>query len=1008
MLSIGMLAAGDEDYYLSVGSAGPVRADEYYREGGQTPGEWMGGGAGTLDLHGDVTAADLRAVLAGVDPRLGVPLVSGQAAQGRRRPGLFLTFSAPKGVSLLGALGDRAVADAVDGAHRAAVGDALGYLEDNALFARRGRGGVQRVATGGFVAAGFVHRTSRAGDPQLHTHVLAANLVQGTDGGWSAPDSRTLFRHARTAGFVYQAALRHYLTVGLGLGWGAVRAGMAEPAGIDPATLRRFSTRRVEIEGRLAETGETTARAAQVAAYRTRTAKDTHLSAGVLRASWELRAGDAGLTRDALDALTGPGRTPEALDVADLADRLTGPGGLTAKRSTFERRDAVRAVAEAAPDGIDRRTLERTVDLVLADPRVLLVTHQPTPTRPDPTPPGPAEALPEGRPGGDPAAPERPAEARHTTRDMWEAEARVLSGALARRRGNVAVVAPGVRDRVLGARPGLSDEQARAVERLLADGDGVSVLVGRAGTGKTFALDAARDGWQEAGLRVVGAAPSARAAAELQAGSGIPSTTLARLLLDAERPPGDGGGLPSGGVVVVDEAGMAGTRTLDRLLATAARDRAKVVLVGDPAQLPEIDAGGTLRALAARLDAPELTVNRRQAEVWERDALDRLRSGRPAAAVAIWRDHGRLVLADTAADARQALVGDWWEARQAGADAGMYALRRSDVDALNRLARRLHGEAGRLGGEEIEVGGRCYAVGDEIVALRNHRLLGLTNGTRGTVTAVDLHGGSLMVRAVDGRDIHVPSGYLQAGLVDHAYALTLHKAQGVTVDRAFLLGSDRLFREAGYVGMSRGRAGNDLYLVAGTEPDPDSHTRPERRSGVRNLPTAVETGQDGAIRTLVESLDRSHAQHLAAATGVVGPGPGRPLADLPAAREPAGAYGLGLGDERRRLLRRAALADPGAHLAPLGPPPAGGVARIRWSDAAMEVDAYRDRYRVTDPARMLGAVPAFGTLQAEDHARARMALRVAAAALDRPDPFAIADDRRLARDERADERGWSR
>ncbi|MDA8045309.1 MAG: relaxase domain-containing protein [Actinomycetota bacterium] len=1001
MLSIGMLAAGDEDYYLSVGSAGPVRADEYYREGGQTPGEWMGGGAGTLDLYGDVAAADLRAVLAGVDPRLGVPLVSGQAAQGRRRPGLFLTFSAPKGVSLLGALGDQAVADAVDGAHRAAVGDALGYLEDNALFARRGRGGTQRVATGGFVAAGFVHRTSRAGDPQLHTHVLAANLVQGADGGWSAPDSRTLFRHARTAGFVYQAALRHHLTAGLGLGWGAVRAGMAEPAGIDPATLRRFSTRRVEIEGRLAETGETTARAAQVAAYRTRTAKDTHLSAGVLRASWELRAGDAGLTPDALDAMTGPGRTPEALDVAALADRLTGPDGLTAKRSTFERRDVVRAVAEAALDGIDRRTLEQTVDLVLGDPRVLLVTHQPTPTRP-----GPAEALPEGRLGGDLAAPERPAEARYTTRDMWETETRVLSGAVARRGGSVAVVAPGVRDRVLAARPGLSDEQARAVERLLADGDGVSVLVGRAGTGKTFALDAARDGWQQAGLRVVGAAPSARAAAELQAGSGIPSTTLARLLLDAERPPADGGGLPRCGVVVVDEAGMAGTRTLDRLLAAAARDRAKVVLVGDPAQLPEIDAGGTLRALAARLDAPELTVNRRQAEVWERDALDRLRSGGPAAAVAIWRDHGRLVLADTAADARQALVGDWWAARQTGADAGMYALRRSDVDALNRLARRLHAEAGRLGDEEIEVGGRRYAVGDEIVALRNHRPLGLSNGTRGTVTAVDLHAGSLMVRAVDGRDIHVPSGYLQAGLVDHAYALTLHKAQGVTVDRAFLLGSDRLFREAGYVGMSRGRTGNDLYLVAGTEPDPDRHARAERRSDVGNLPTVVETGQDGAIRTLVESLGRSQAQHLAAATGVVGPGPGRPLATLPA-REHAGD-GLDLGDERRRLLRRAALADPGRHLAPLGPPPAGGVARIRWSDAATEVDAYRDRYGVTDPASMLGAVPAPGTLQAEDHARARMTVRVAAAALDRPDPFTIADDRRLARDERADERGRSR
>ncbi|MDA8045700.1 MAG: relaxase domain-containing protein [Actinomycetota bacterium] len=959
-----MLSAGDEDYYLAVGSAGPVRHDEYYSQDGDSPGVWVGGGSPALGLAGRVEGRALRAVLAGVDPSTGADLVSSLAGR-RRRPGMFLTFSAPKGVSLIGALGDPAVGRAIDAAHARAVADALGYLDDNAVFARRGHDGLERIGTGGLVAAGFVHRTSRAGDPQLHTHVLAANLVQGADGRWSALDSRSLFAHARTAGFVYQAALRDRLTRSLGLGWSPVRAGMAEPAGIARGVLREFSTRRRDIEEHLAAVGESGAKAAQVAAYRSRTAKDHDVDAGVLVESWRLRADDLGLSPEKVAALTGPGRTPEPLDVDGLVERLAGPAGLTAQRTTFARRDVIRAVAEAAGDGAARTAVEQTADRVLADERILVVGPTATGSGAD-------------RPAG-------AGESRYTTVDLVAAERRVLAGVERRRASGAGLVPAALQQKVLADLPSLSDEQAAAIERLLGDGDGVAVVVGRAGTGKTFALDACRSGWQTAGLRVIGAAPSARAAAELQAGAGIPSTTLARLLLDAERPFDAGGGLPRGGVVVVDEAGMAGTRTLDRLLKVAERDGTQVVLVGDPAQLPEIEAGGVLRAVAERLDAPELRDNRRQVDAWERDALDRLRAGQSARAVAVYRDHGRLVMADSAADARQALVADWWAAREDGAEVGMYALRRADVDGLNRLARAVQAETGRLGPVGLQAAGRVFAVGDEIVALRNDRRFGLVNGTRATVTAIDLASTSIEVRTAGGDSVHIPGGYLVAGHVDLGYALTLHKAQGATVDRAFLLGSDQLYREAGYVGMSRGRAGNDLYLVAGDDgAEIEAHTRPPAR------------GQDGAIRTLVESLGRSHAQQVATAAGIAGP-----LRDVEM--------------EHSALMRRAAFADPGPHLAPLGPPPAGGLGRLRWGDAAQAIDTYRARYQVTDPASLLGPVPLPGRRR-DDFDDAAAPVRVAAVELALPDPFLpdpaadLASVRQVeaGRGRGSDDRGWSR
>jgi hypothetical protein len=312
---------------------------------------------------------------------------------------------------------------------------------------------------------------------------------------------------------------------------------------------------------------------------------------------------------------------------------------------------------------------------------------------------------------------------------------------------------------------------------------------------------------------VTGVALAARAALELQTSAGIRSTTLTRLLgqVDDGR---DGSPLQPGSVLVVDEAGMVGTRQLARLLDHAEQQSVKVVLVGDPKQLPEIDAGGLFRALATRLPAIELTDNRRQSHGWEQAALDELRHGDPDAALAAYRRHGRIRTADTAEAVRDRLVDDWWTTAKENLPGSlMIALRRDDVDDLNHRARAKMLAAGRLTGPAIvtTAGGLELQAGDRIVCLRNAPRHGVVNGTRATITRTNPT--LRTVEAVDDRGVQLllPADYLDDGHVSHGYAITGHKAQGLTCDHTYTLGTETLYREWGYVAMSRGKLTNQLY-----------------------------------------------------------------------------------------------------------------------------------------------------------------------------------------------------
>jgi len=798
VLSVGKMVARSGEYYIATVARG---REEYYTGSGESQGFWLGEGARRLELEGPVAPDDLRLVLAGISPQ-GEILTAGRVDEAKRVAGFDLTWSAPKSVSLLFGLSDPAVSAIARGVHEDAVDQALGYLERHALRLRRGTGGEDSVGAEGLLAAAFTHRTSRAGDPQLHTHVLVANVAKGVDGTWSAPDARLLYHHSRTAGFLYQAALRAGLTRALGVRFGEVSRGMAELDGVPKALLRAFSTRRREIEHLMEEAGARSARSAEVAALVTRPAKgpgDAGATAVGLRERWLAQVGELGLgpaqEGGALDHVLGVEvwRTPSSVEIEQLLDHLAGPQGVTASHSAFERRDVARLVAEALPRGVRVGDVEALADRFLKRPDVLAMASV-------------------GRGG----------EVRHTTFEMLGIERSLLDAASRVRRNG-----RGIADRAdvvsaLNHFRLLTDEQAQMVASLTGSGAGVEVVVGKAGAGKTLALAAARMSWGSSGYRVIGTALSARAARGLRDGAGIESQSLASLLAGIESGRTQLGACD---VVVLDEAGMVGTRALSRIVQGAEVAGAKVVLVGDPRQLPEIEAGGALAGLIDRVGAVELSENRRQQSSWERVALDALRLGRANVALATYERAGRIHAAPTMAEAQKALAERWAESFRDGHDAVMLAASRRDVGSLNELARAELRRSGHLGEDLLEADGLGFASGDKVICLRNDRRLDVLNGTVGTVER--RASSSLVIETTDGTRM-LPTEYLEAGYLGHAYALTVHKSQGMTVERAFVLSSEALSQESGYVAMSRATQSTELFVPLGSSGDGLAHD-PRRR-----------------------------------------------------------------------------------------------------------------------------------------------------------------------------------
>jgi conjugative relaxase-like TrwC/TraI family protein len=723
-------------------------------------------------------------------------------------------FSAPKSVSLLAAGGSPQTRRLLAAGRAEALQVAISYLEAHGIGVRRDHNGTDRhQAVGGLVAVAFEHRLSRSGDPQFHTHVLVQNAAHGPDGRWTALDSDRLYAHLMAADHLYLAAERAALTERLGVRWGPVdaRSGAAEIVGLDDRRLiERFSKRSEEIDHWLAEQGLSGIKASSAAAVATRAPKDHGESEESVYQRWQRELAEQGVGERQLAEVCSGGRgrpaTRAELDAA--LSELAGPAGLTEQASTFTRAGVVDALAKRLPvakSALEALTqVEQTADRFLEERGVRVGRDR--------------------RLGVD----------RFSTPELLALERQLVESATERAGERCAVVRPELVRQVLDRHTTAGEDQAAMVRDLTQGGDGVAVVVGRAGSGKTWALGLARETFELAGYHVLGCASTGIATVGLADEGFTEARTVDRLLLDLGRGREE---LDDKTVLVVDEAAMVATRKLAPLLQHAERAGAKVVLVGDDRQFASIQAGGGFRALRLRLGASELTVNRRQVEAWEQRAIDDVRAGNLEQAIAAYAEHDRVCAFEARDDRDRALVADWWQAHEAGEQPVIYAHRRAQVDQLNQVCQRLRAQAGQLGPERLTVGDRTFAIGDVVVLGANARdRLGVGNGTTAVIVGLDVPGRTMTVRTLEDappRTVRLPGWYLDATVrpgqsrrVDLAYARTDMRSQGRTEQRALLALDGAEDMQGGYVQLTRSKERTDLYLTVGPEPLDADEERP--------------------------------------------------------------------------------------------------------------------------------------------------------------------------------------
>lgn len=793
-----------------------------------------------------------------LDPSLGLAsraealaaIEAGEAERGTRRAvaGFDFTFSIPKSASVLWAVADAGTQTLIADAHHAAVAEVVAFMEREVAATRAGASGrdgaVAQVDVAGLIATAFDHYDSRAGDPHLHTHVVISNKVQTVlDGKWRSLDGRPMHAAVVALSELHEAVFADHLTRMLGVSWEARDRGRdRNPAwvvtGVPEALVKEFSTRArhidaetdrlieryVETHGRRPSPATIMKLRAQ-ATLTTRPEKEVQ-SLAALTASWRERAGRV-LASDATSWARGVTANEEPLllradDVPlDMIDSLGADVVATVgeKRSTWHRWNLT---AEAARQTMAYRFAstedrEAVVGMVVdaAEAASLRLTPPELASRP-------AEFR-----RSDGTSVFRP---KHSALFSSEALLAAEDRLLERARTTTAPTVPLTTVERITKRPDskgrmLGDDQAAALTKIALSGRMVDVLVGPAGAGKTTAMSALRRAWEREHGRgsVVGLAPSAVAAQVLADDLSIQTENTAKWLDTHDR---TGETFRKRQLVIVDEASLAGTLSLDRITTLAAEAGAKVLLVGDHAQLQSVTAGGAFSFLVRdRDDAPELVDVHRFVNVWEKTASLALRYGRTDV-IDTYAEHGR-VIGGESEEMIDAAYTAWRTDTLDGRASVLVTDSNESVQALNNRARAdliLDGTVNARREVELHDGTRA-AAGDTVITRRNDRRLRagrswVRNGDRWTVTEVRDDGALTLHRAgrTWGASVVVPAEYAAEHL-DLGYAVTSYRAQGITVDSSHVLADASMTRETFYVAMTRGREENIAY-VAVDKPDP--------------------------------------------------------------------------------------------------------------------------------------------------------------------------------------------
>jgi conjugative relaxase-like TrwC/TraI family protein len=817
--------------------------EEYYTSSKEPPGVWTGQWCSELGLEGVVEADHLRALIRGADPTSGTELTTGTPP--RKVNAFDATFSAPKSVSLLQALGTPEVALAVSICHTEALVTALGVLDRRAALTRRQMDGVRTVAgTGGLAIATFVHHTSRAADPQLHSHCVIPNLVRRDDLRYVALDASYLYEWAKAAGSIYQEELRRRLSEALGVAWGEDRNGCREMVGFADEQLCVFSKRTSEIEARLEANGSALAETPaekramdDAAALATRAPKDPSLTPEVLAARWkaeaerlELPTGEALVERvcDRVEARAAPSQ-----DVV-FAHLLDPERGLCSRDSRFGEAQVTAAVAAVGGGTLDLKRIEELTVEFLASEHVVRLVPQPEPA---------------GR------RPPQWSLVSHRRREDGVLEAlEVLANRI-----DHGVHRRFVDDATCGQ--DLGDDQRQAILALCSEGPALRALISPAGHGKTTTLAAAALVMRSVGRPVIGLSSTHQAVSELRR-AGIDAYTVASVLRGRRQIP-----VTTSPVWILDETSQCSTADAEGLLQLVRSiPGAQLWCAGDSSQAQSVAAGGLAHEIERKareraIPAPCLSMNRRQVDLTEREALSVFREGHVCHSQELrasagleheLADASTTKLAMAAACARDVL--------QLGANnvVGLCATHAEAEEIADAVRSHLKA-AGVLRGPELRCVGwttqRAYCIGDRILLHATTRTEGaeLHNGDVVTITWVDRSGFAAITD--DGRGLLLDSrfvtGFRKDGSpnVSHAWARTIEGAQGGTWEQVHLLGSPALDHQRGYVGQSRGRLPTHTWNARpGMQVDHGGH--------LVQTPTATEA--------VAEAMERDRSQRFAA------------------------------------------------------------------------------------------------------------------------------------------------
>ncbi len=759
MLSIGAASGG---YYAALSS------EDYYHDGGEPPGQWTGRGAEAFGLTGQVDKEQFLNLCEGFSP-LGTTRLVQNAGMENHRAGWDLTFSAPKSVSVLWSQADEATRKEIQEAQFEAVKKALEYLEREAAYTRRGHAGSEREECDLLIAL-FEHGTSRAQDMQLHTHAVVLNVGLRADGKTGTLETKAIFQHKMTAGALYRAELAAQLENRLGLCAKRTEKNQTfEIEGVPQKLITEFSKRREAIEAAMKEQGATGASRAAYFTVSTREKKQ-HISRAELFEIWQEAGREHNFFAEQL-----LNRAPiRNLELETLFASHAAAQEVTKSQAYFTEKEIIRRTAEAGQGrGIGINEVLKGVETYLN-----------------------TEAINLGKIRG---------ENYYTTPEIIALEAKMLSQVT-----DLKSRAQFITERDTISIPAiLNAEQKQALFAITQGESSISVVSGMAGTGKTTLLHSAREFWEAQGFEVRGAALSAVAAEGLEEGAGIESATIAGTLLHIEN---GNLRLTPKTVLVLDEAGMIGTNQMAQLIGEVHKSRAKIVLVGDEKQLQPIEHGAPFKEIGNKIGKSELLDVIRQQDEWARKAVKDFAFGNAQEGLRAYAERGLLTVVENRKEAIKQLINDWDNTRSgSGKDSLIIAGTRAEVSALNRQAQVKRDERGELGTESIKVNGETLHINDRVIFTRNSKKYGVNNGDLGTVRGFEPVTKHLIVKLDSGERVAVPTVTYQH--IDLGYAISTHKSQGKTVDKAFILaGGSMQDRELSYVQMSRSRHETKIYI----------------------------------------------------------------------------------------------------------------------------------------------------------------------------------------------------